>query len=165
MKSVGTSYLLWLLSFIGLAGFHRFYLGRPLTGLLYLFTGGLFGIGTVVDFFFIPSMVDAARLRDSLSGYTVVRVTEQQHGEGRMRNATPTIEHSILKVAKRENGRVQPGDLALEAGIELESAKEALELLLKQGLCELKVRNTGALVYYFVDFDKNPNSFVNDPLT
>jgi len=43
MKSVLLAYVLWL--FFGLFGIHRFYLDRPCSGLLYLFTAGLFGIG------------------------------------------------------------------------------------------------------------------------
>ena len=39
-----------LLTFLGLFGIHRFYLGKWLTGLLYLLTGGLFGIGYIYDY-------------------------------------------------------------------------------------------------------------------
>ncbi len=48
-KIRSVSILLCLLGFIPFAGLHRFYVGRPWTGLLYLFTGGLFYIGTVLD--------------------------------------------------------------------------------------------------------------------
>jgi TM2 domain-containing membrane protein YozV len=58
MYSNGMAYLLWLLSFLGLCGIHRFYLGRPLTGLLWLFTGGLCFIGQFIDLLLIPSMVE-----------------------------------------------------------------------------------------------------------
>lgn len=34
---------------MGIGGLHYFYVGRYIKGLLYLCTGGLFGIGTVVD--------------------------------------------------------------------------------------------------------------------
>ncbi len=60
MYSNGMAYLLWLLSFLGLCGIHRFYLGRPLTGLLWLFTGGLLLIGQFIDLLLIPGMVDSA---------------------------------------------------------------------------------------------------------
>lgn len=39
--------------FFGVLGIHRFYLGKVGTGLLWLFTGGLFGIGAIVDFIMI----------------------------------------------------------------------------------------------------------------
>ena len=37
----------------GVAGLHRLYLGRIVSGLIWLFTGGLFGFGTVVDLFLL----------------------------------------------------------------------------------------------------------------
>lgn len=39
----------FLCLFLGYIGAHRFYEGKPGTGLLYFFTGGLFGIGWIVD--------------------------------------------------------------------------------------------------------------------
>ena len=50
-KLVG--YLLWI---FGFTGAHRFYFGKPKTGILWLLTGGLFLIGWVVDLFLIPGM-------------------------------------------------------------------------------------------------------------
>ncbi len=52
--SPGIAYLLWLLCFVGLCGIHRFYSGRWLTGLIWLFTGGLLLIGQLVDLVLIP---------------------------------------------------------------------------------------------------------------
>jgi len=46
-------YLLWI---FGFTGAHRFYFGKPKTGILWLLTGGLFLIGWVVDLFLIPGM-------------------------------------------------------------------------------------------------------------
>ena len=63
MKSTGTSYLLWLLCFVGLCGIHRIYNGRIITGLIWLFTGGLFLIGQIIDLFLIPGIVDDANRR------------------------------------------------------------------------------------------------------
>lgn len=58
MQSTGVSYLLWLLCFVGLCGVHRFYNGKWITGLLWLFTGGFFLIGQIIDLLLIPGMVE-----------------------------------------------------------------------------------------------------------
>jgi len=56
MKSKGTAWLLWLL--LGLVGGHWFYLGKPGKGILYLCTGGLFGIGWIFSMFKINKEVE-----------------------------------------------------------------------------------------------------------
>jgi len=53
----GTAYLLWALCFLGFFGFHRFYLDKPGSGVLWLLTFGLCGVGQLVDLFLIPEMV------------------------------------------------------------------------------------------------------------
>ncbi|MHC5831424.1 MAG: TM2 domain-containing protein, partial [Nostoc sp.] len=52
------SYILCAALFLGLGGLHRLYNGKIGTGLLWLLTGGVFGIGQFVDLFIIPNMVD-----------------------------------------------------------------------------------------------------------
>lgn len=56
MKSKLAAYLLWF--FLGWLSLHRFYLGKIGTGILYLITGQLFGIGWIVDLFILGGMVD-----------------------------------------------------------------------------------------------------------
>lgn len=56
MKSKTVAYLLWF--FLGILSLHRFYLGKIGTGILYLLTGQLFGIGWIVDLFILGGMVD-----------------------------------------------------------------------------------------------------------
>ena len=50
-KTIG--YLLWI---FGFTGAHRFYYGRPITGVLWLLTGGFFLIGWLIDLLLIPGM-------------------------------------------------------------------------------------------------------------
>ncbi len=39
-----------LLTFLGVFGIHRFYMGKWLSGIIYLLTGGLFLVGVVYDY-------------------------------------------------------------------------------------------------------------------
>jgi TM2 domain-containing membrane protein YozV len=62
MKSGPFAFLLWLCGLIGLCGLHRFYVGRPWTGLLWLLTIGLLGVGQLIDLLLLGSMVRQANL-------------------------------------------------------------------------------------------------------
>lgn len=46
-----------LLTFLGVFGVHRFYQGKWVTGLLYLFTGGLFLIGWLYDYWTLNTQI------------------------------------------------------------------------------------------------------------
>ena len=56
-KDTTVAYGLWALSFVGLSGLHRLYMGRWVSGLIWLLTGGLFFIGTFIDLFMMKRMV------------------------------------------------------------------------------------------------------------
>lgn len=59
---------LLLAIFLGVIGVHRFYVGKVGTGILWLFTGGFFGIGYIVDIILIA----CGSFRDSY-GFPIVR--------------------------------------------------------------------------------------------
>jgi TM2 domain-containing membrane protein YozV len=67
-KAIG--YLLWV---FGFTGSHRFYYGKPVTGVIWFLTFGLLGIGWLVDLFLIPGMDRRADRRYSTGriDYTV----------------------------------------------------------------------------------------------
>lgn len=53
-----------LLTFLGLLGVHRMYMGKWLTGIIYLLTGGIFGIGYIYDYWTLNdqlSLVNAGK--------------------------------------------------------------------------------------------------------
>ncbi|HKJ70910.1 MAG TPA: TM2 domain-containing protein [Gammaproteobacteria bacterium] len=47
-----------LLTFLGIFGIHRFYLGKWVTGVIYLLTGGLFLLGVLYDYWTLNTQVN-----------------------------------------------------------------------------------------------------------
>jgi TM2 domain-containing membrane protein YozV len=62
-KSYNVSWV--LLTFLGIFGIHRFYLGKWLTGLLWLLTGGLLMLGVLYDYWTLNRQVDEVNGRSS----------------------------------------------------------------------------------------------------
>lgn len=54
-KSRGLALIFALLGCFCVSGIHRFYVGKIGTGILWLLTGGLFGIGTIIDIIMIAT--------------------------------------------------------------------------------------------------------------
>ncbi|HEX3045037.1 MAG TPA: NINE protein [Bacillota bacterium] len=57
MKSKSVAYLLWVVGVLGCLGLHRLYLGKK-TGFLWMFTGGILGIGAIYDLFSLGAQTD-----------------------------------------------------------------------------------------------------------
>jgi TM2 domain-containing membrane protein YozV len=58
----------WLLqTFLGVLGLHRFYLGKWVTGIVWLLTGGLFLVGWLYDFWTLNGQIDEIN-RDGRGG-------------------------------------------------------------------------------------------------
>ncbi len=159
MYKLSIAYFLWFISGFGALGFHRFYLGRFGTGLLWLFTGGLAGIGGLFDLFYIPTMVREENLRrgyrDALSADPDFYISERRVDPG----PKESLEKVILRTAKKNGGVATPGEVALEGDIPLEEAKKALEKLVSGGYAEIRVRKSGTIVYVFTEFLEDDNQF------
>ncbi len=162
MPSLGMAYLFWAASFFGMAGLHRFYLGKFGSGLIYFFTWGLFGFGTLYDALTLPEQVRDAQLRRRLhSGFgdgdaysqALEALRREQLGRSdagrRGTGQPPTIEQVILRTAQRNNGVASPATVALEGNVSTDQAKSHLERLAERGFCEIKVRKSGSIAYVF----------------
>lgn len=57
--------LTWiLLTFLGVFGVHRMYMGKWITGLIYLCTGGLFLLGVLYDFWTLNTQISMKNAQD-----------------------------------------------------------------------------------------------------
>jgi len=79
MKSKSTAFLLTLLGILGIAGLQYFYLGKPMKGLLWLFTVGIFGFGTLIDLFTIGSVAEAYNTKLELNVIRKKSLTDENN--------------------------------------------------------------------------------------
>lgn len=170
MKDMGTSYVLAVLGFVTpFAGLHRFYLGRPISGILYFCTWGFLGLGTFIDLFVLPGMVREENRKLLPPGDVHVHVHGQDvqvHGSGpraALRASPPralpepkkSAEQLVLELANRHEGAVTVEMIALETSLSLEDARRELERLKKAGYCTVDVSVEGAYLYIFPGLKSN----------
>jgi len=168
MYSTFIAYFLWLISGCGALGFHRFYLGKIGTGFLWMFTGGLAMIGAWYDFFTLPGQVREANIRQAILDESIRRNTGRRKftswqspdnqswrnvndGEARIVRDKEPVERIILRLAKANKGILTASEVALAANISIDEAKKDLDVMVNKGFAELRVRQSGALVYTIPD--------------
>ncbi len=63
------AFICWAFCFLGICGIQRFYVGRTMSGIIWLLTFGLLGFGQLFDLFFLGSMVRQANLLNGLRSF------------------------------------------------------------------------------------------------
>ena len=162
MYSTGIAYFLWLISGFGVLGFHRLYLNKWITGLLFMFTGGLGGFGAFYDLITLSIQVREANLRlayrEAINGRYAPK--EPRHFTNDFKTSMrdeikkDSLERVILKTAKDNQGIVTPSEVAIESGMSIDQAKNALENLVTKGHADIRVSKSGSMVYFFQEFLK-----------
>jgi hypothetical protein len=167
MKSTGVAYGLAALGLLSpVAGIHRFYLNRPVSGVLFLLTWGFLGIGTIIDLITLPRMVDDENRRLLYPGPPLLH---RQLGAGVAPHAPPALalpspavprneltpEQQVLRVASENNGAVTVEMVAVKTGLPLREAKKQLEKLREEEYCTLDVSSEGAKLYVFEGLRSN----------
>lgn len=97
MKSTTVAYLAWLLGLFGVCGVHRIYVGRWFSGLLWMGTFGLCGLGQLADWKAIPGMVHAANA-EAATMRDVPHWTPPVAVAGPMQFTTHTIVREVIKI-------------------------------------------------------------------
>ncbi len=153
MFSVRYAYLFWIPSLFGVAGLQRIYLGKIGSGILYLITGGLFGLGTLYDALTLPEQVRQANLQRRLEGGPSPLEELFLNADNPRQQEIFSLEHVILRTAKKNGGSTTPSEVALEANVTATEAREKLEELVGNGFAEMRVhKRSGNLAYVFPEF-------------
>ncbi len=168
--STGTALLLWLGCVFGLAGIHRFYLGKPASGLLYLFTWGLFGMGSFVDLIRMRSLVEDANIRQDMLAERAERraLRQTRRRQGQLPSSpspvaqlasggdAPTIVNDddmrliLIRAAAKNNGSLSVTQGVLATGKPFAEVEQALDTMAKSGYVDIgNAPDSGVLIYKF----------------
>jgi hypothetical protein len=157
-KDSGTAYILWAFGLCGLCGLHRFYLGQPVPGILYLLTFGVCGIGQLVDLFLIPGEVRTANLLDSKTTTeqnVVVQVGDnyiKSKENDRLRSVDQkttkplSLAHKILEECSAPHP-ISLAQIIIATGEPLAEVKKTVEELATEGLISQEINENGSIVY------------------
>ena len=147
------SYILSAAWFFGLAGLHRLYNGKITTGLLWLCTGGIFGLGQFLDLFFIPDMVEGQEQRLRLkAGVSPLGVpTHQPIVTSEVYHATKNkLIVQLIEAAELREGMLNVTQGVKATGASFAEVETALREMLKSGYVRLDNDSvTGAVTYHF----------------
>ncbi len=145
----GLGYALWCLFLVGLGGVHRIYLGKYGTGILWMLTFGLFGVGQFIDLFRMKSLVMEANIRE---GYLPHPRYARDLIASRPRSATPepTITQQLLQAARKYGGSLTVTQGVAETGLSFREVEEELTEMLVAGYVDVDNEpSTGVVIYRF----------------
>jgi hypothetical protein len=158
MNKVGTAYILWLGMLLQLHGLHRLYNGKVLTGLLWLCTFGLFGVGQLVDLLLIPRMVEdhnlryQGRLGMSATGVPIVQAQVQEviQQQSPPSTARQQLMVQLLKAAAERGGRLSVTQGVIDTGVGFAEVELTLKEMVKTGYVDVgNDLESGIIVYEF----------------
>lgn len=153
-ERVKISYMLNILGFLGFTGgLHRLYNGKIATGLLWMFTLGLFGLGQFVDLFLIPNMVEERelklRLKAGLSPFGVAQ-TPQAVASEIYHSPQEALMLELLKAAERRGGKLSVTQGVIETGAKFSQVEATLKEMHESGYVGIGNNpENGAITYIF----------------
>ncbi|MGL5034628.1 MAG: TM2 domain-containing protein [Microcystaceae cyanobacterium] len=168
-KNLTTAYLLWALGFFGVSGVHRFYLGKPVTGTVWIFTWGLFWVGQFIDVFYIPKMVAENEQRDPsylppanlgpiFFGQQILRklnllddkLQDTFSGNKQAKKANVSPLHELIDYAGSHGRSLSLAQAMMATGLTADETEKTLQEGMKKGIISIgNEAESGAVRYYF----------------
>ncbi|MEM7554997.1 MAG: NINE protein [Cyanobacteria bacterium P01_A01_bin.84] len=148
------SYLLCGGVFFGLGGLHRLYNGKIGTGLIWLFTGGVFGIGQFIDVFLLPDIVSQREMQLRLkAGLSPTGVPQQPTVVvSQVHPPEEPLTVRLLKAAQKHGGSLSVTKGVLETGADFPLVEKTLKEMLKSGYISIENDpKTGVVIYKFYE--------------
>lgn len=156
MNNIGYSYLFWAACLLGLSGCHRIYNGKIFTGIVWLFTYGLFGVGQFIDLLLIPGMVEEhnAKVRARLGTSDQGLPLYQSSGAIAVKTYAPKNREqlmvALLKAASTKGGKLSVTQGVMATGASFTEVEETMKEMLITGYVSVDNHpNTGIVIYDF----------------
>lgn len=153
-RRIGISYGLWAAGFCGIGGLHRFYNGRRISGLLWLCTGSLFGVGQIVDLFVLPEMVneyeEKIKASMGLSSAGVPLKEPAAIAQTIPQSTRSQLIAKLLQAARFRGGKLSLTQAVLDTGVGFAEIKAVLQDMATAG--HVSIANdpsTGIVIYRF----------------
>ena len=169
--STGLSYGLWCAGLAGACGIHRLYLGKFGTGVLWLLTFGLLGVGQIIDLLRMKSLVKDANIREgrvphpfqlaragAAAGEAAVgQAAIGPGGAGRRPSQPLNLRQQLLKAAMGNGGEITVSQGVMATGRSFEEIENVLNKMADKGYVDVdNAPGTGVVVYRFPELVTRP---------
>jgi len=157
-------YGLWCLCVFGVCGGHRFYVGKPCTGILWFFTLELLGIGQLLDLLMMKRLVRSANLERGYVMHPRQAAALQTHQVTQevvppsprpFPHKPEDLRQTLLRVASANGGELTVTQAVMETGESFEKVEKTLKAMVVKGYVEIdNAPHSGVVIYRFPELGR-----------